>query len=111
MRRLICFSISFAEGCSGSTVRILCLCRSAFPDMTQYLPFPSEWADTPSPYGPLWEWTAAGLARTGDGTLLRSLFTFKYFGLVCYLVCIGLILAILRRRRAAKLVQATIAFG
>ena len=41
----------------------------AYTPTQPYLPFPSEWAAVPSPYGPLWEWVAAGLARLGDGSL------------------------------------------
>ncbi|MCD6519977.1 MAG: DUF2029 domain-containing protein [Anaerolineae bacterium] len=66
-----------------------------------YLPFHSEWASVPSPYGPLWEWIAAGLARLGNGSLLRSLLVFKAFSLLCYLGCL-IVLALLLRERAPQ---------
>jgi hypothetical protein len=75
---------------------------SAF-SMAPYLPFDSEWADTPSPYGPLWEWTAAGLARLGDGSLLRSLLAFKALGLLSYIGCSLVLVALLRSRDASAL--------
>jgi alpha-1,6-mannosyltransferase len=67
-----------------------------------YLPFASEWVAVASPYGPLWEWVAAGLARLGDGSLLASLLAFKGWGALCYLGS-GLLLSdILRRVQPAR---------
>ena len=83
---------------------------SAFPTET-YLPFYSEWADTPSPYGPLWEWIAAGLARLGDGSLLRSLIAFKALGLLSYIGCALLLAAILRARRPEGMLRGLILFA
>ena len=66
-----------------------------------YLPFLSEWTAVPSPYGPLWEWVAAGLARLGDGSLAASLLAFKGWGALCYLGSGLLLTDILRRGRPA----------
>ena len=82
----------------------------AFPT-APYLPFQSEWTRTPSPYGPLWEWTAAALARLGDGSLVRSLLVFKAFGFLNYLGCMALIIAILRTGRAGRILPGLLAFA
>ena len=83
---------------------------SAFP-IEPYLPFPSEWADIPSPYAPLWEWTAAGLARLGDGSLLRSLLAFKGLGLVSYIGCMGVLAALLRLREPKQMAKGLLLFA
>ena len=82
----------------------------AFPT-APYLPFQSEWTRIPSPYGPLWEWTAAALARLGDGSLVRSLLVFKAFGFLNYVGCMALIIAILRARRAGRVLPGLLAFA
>lgn len=83
---------------------------NAFP-MDTYVPFGSQWAGTVSPYGPLWEWLAAPLARLGDGSLLRSLLAFKGAALAAYLSCTALVAAILRRRDPGRLVWGLVAFA
>ena len=88
----------------------LLVAPTAFPTET-YLPFSSEWADTPSPYAPLWEWTAAGLARLGDGSLLRSLLAFKGFGLLSYVSCISVLAAILHPHKPREMTQGLIIFA
>ncbi|HHX43439.1 MAG TPA: hypothetical protein GX714_05560 [Chloroflexi bacterium] len=82
----------------------------AFP-IDAYVPFPSQWSAMASPYGPLWEWLAALLARLGDGSLLRSLVAFKGAMLAAYLGCIALVAAILRRRDPSRLVWGLVAFA
>jgi len=83
---------------------------NAFP-MDTYVPFRSQWSGVASPYGPLWEWLAAPLARLGDGTLLGSLLAFKGASLAAYLGCTALVAAILRRRDPGRLVWGLVAFG
>lgn len=82
---------------------------NAFP-MDTYVPFHSQWAGVASPYGPLWEWLAAPLARLGDGTLLGSLLAFKGASLAAYLGCTALVADILRRRDPRRLVWGLVAF-
>ena len=89
----------------------LVVAPNAFQDVTTYVPFPSEWIGSPSPYGPLWEWTAALLARLGDGSLLRSLLVFKLFNVGVYIACLGVIVAILRRRGSEHVISGLIAFA
>lgn len=82
----------------------------AFP-MDGYVPFANQWMTVVSPYGPLWEWLAAPLARLGDGSLLRSLLAFKGAALAAYIGCIVLVAAILRRRDPGRLVWGLVAFA
>ncbi len=83
---------------------------AAFP-LADYLPFPSEWAETPSPYGPLWEWLAAGLARLGDGSLVRSLLAFKGLALVSYVGCALILWRLLRAEAPQRALQGLVAFA
>jgi hypothetical protein len=83
---------------------------AAFPT-EPYLPFASEWTEVPSPYGPLWELTAALLARLGDGGLVRSLLVFKGFALLTYLACLALIAAILWASKPENLLVGVLAFA
>ncbi|NLG50949.1 MAG: hypothetical protein GX552_12655 [Chloroflexi bacterium] len=84
---------------------------NTFQDIAAYVPFPSEWVDFPSPYGPLWEWTAALLARLGDGSLLRSVLVFKLFNVGVYVACLSVIFAILRRRGREHILSGLVAFA
>lgn len=83
---------------------------STFPTQP-YLPFESSWADVPSNYGPLWEWAAAGMARLGDGSLLRSLLAFKALGFLAYVASLGVMLAILQLKEAERAPQRLVALA
>lgn len=83
---------------------------AAFP-LDPYLPFPSEWAEIPSPYGPLWEWLAAGLAWLGDGSLVRSLLAFKGLALAGYVGCALLLWRLLRDEAPERALQGLVAFA
>ncbi|MCB8923428.1 MAG: polyprenol phosphomannose-dependent alpha 1,6 mannosyltransferase MptB [Ardenticatenaceae bacterium] len=56
-----------------------------------YLPFGGEWADQTSPYGPLWEMTAAGITAVAPDNLYLSLLLFKGLGLLLHLAATVLI--------------------
>jgi hypothetical protein len=57
-----------------------------FPD-DPYLPLAGEWADESSPYGPVWEILAAGIALLSPQNLFAGLMGFKLAGLVAFLLC------------------------
>lgn len=63
---------------------------SHFPD-DPLLPFVGEWADTLSPYGPVWELLAEGVAWLGPREAVSGALAYKSFALVIYLACIGLL--------------------
>lgn len=68
---------------------------SAFPG-DPLLPLAGEWAGETSPYGPLWELTAAAVTGISGGGLLAGLLLFKLLGLAAHsltAVVIWLILA------------------
>ncbi|MEW5985445.1 MAG: hypothetical protein AB1791_02320, partial [Chloroflexota bacterium] len=50
-----------------------------------YAPLAGEWADETSPYGPLWEMTAASVTVLAGQNLLLALLTFKGLGLMGHL--------------------------
>lgn len=56
-----------------------------------YAPLAGEWADETSPYGPLWEMTAAGVTMLAGQNLLLALLTFKGLGLIGHLALSALI--------------------
>jgi hypothetical protein len=74
---------------------------SAFPNdpLFQY----ANWPDYTSPYGPIWLLISGGVARIANGDLFWSVFLFKLVAFVGYLVCGGLIWAILRARGKSPL--------
>lgn len=51
-----------------------------------YLPFAGEWANETTPYGPLWELLAGGIARLTTNDLWRGLLSFKLVGLLAFLL-------------------------
>ena len=51
----------------------------------RFLPLAGEWADQTSPYGPLWELTAAAVTAVAGDNLLVGLLTFKLIGLLAHL--------------------------
>lgn len=56
----------------------------AFPQDPYWL-LAGEWANTTSPYGPLWELLGGAIAWLSGGGLLRGLLLFKAFGLILHL--------------------------
>lgn len=56
-----------------------------------FLPLAGEWAGETSPYGPLWEITAAGLTAVSGGNLFLGLTLFKGLGLLLHLAATVLI--------------------
>lgn len=63
---------------------------SRFPD-DPLLPFAGEWADSLSPYGPLWELLAAGIVRLGARDAVSGALALKGVALIGYLACAGLL--------------------
>lgn len=63
---------------------------SAFPD-DPYLPLAGSWATETSPYGPVWELIAGGIAILSGQHLLVSLLLFKGLGLLSHLGSAALI--------------------
>jgi len=62
----------------------LAVAPRAFPD-DPYLPLAGEWADESSPYGPVWELTAAGVTVLSGQNLLAALLLFKGLALAAHL--------------------------
>lgn len=63
---------------------------AAFPN-DPYLPLAGEWGTATSPYGPVWELTAAALTRLAPDNLLVGLLLFKLLGLGLHLATAVLI--------------------
>jgi hypothetical protein len=61
--------------------------------------FVGSWADTTSPYGPVWETLAALTAKLAGDDLWRNLIAFKALVIAAYAAAAGLIYAALRRVR------------
>lgn len=55
-----------------------------FPD-DPFLPLAGEWADATSPYGPIWEFSAATVTRISGDDLFEGLILFKIVGLAIHL--------------------------
>lgn len=66
-----------------------------------YLPLTGEWADKTSPYGPVWETLAAGIATIAPDNLLLALLLFKGVALLCHLLIGCLIWLSLRKKPAS----------
>ena len=65
----------------------LAVAPRAFPE-DPYLPLAGEWADESSPYGPVWELTAAGITVVSGQNLLTALLLFKTLALAAHLGCV-----------------------
>lgn len=63
---------------------------SHFPD-DPLLPFVGEWADILSPYGPVWELLAEGVAWLGPRGAVSGALAYKGLALLFYLACMGLL--------------------
>jgi len=63
---------------------------NAFPD-DPYLLLAGEWAGETSPYGPVWELTAAGITRVAQKNLYLGLVLFKFLGLLFHLTIAALL--------------------
>lgn len=56
-----------------------------------FMPLAGEWAGETSPYGPLWETVAAGLAAVAGDNLFAAVVLFKGLALLCFLATAALI--------------------
>lgn len=80
---------------------------AAFPN-DPYLPLAGEWATATSPYGPVWELTAAALTRLAPNNLLLGLLLFKLLGLGLHLATAVLIHYALKHQPANHRTAATL---
>jgi hypothetical protein len=73
-----------------------------------FLPLAGEWADATSPYGPLWELSAAALTRLSGDDLDASLLLFKSTGLFLHLAVATLIWLLLAELEPAERIARTL---
>lgn len=73
-----------------------------------FLPLAGEWADETSPYGPVWELTAATVTRASENNLYLGLTLFKSLGLLAHALCAILIWRLLRRVKASEQMALTL---
>jgi len=84
------------------------------PATDQWLGLSGEWADAPSPYGPVWEWLslgAFGLIGLSGGHFLGHLLALKGITALAYLGCVWWVYLILRNLRPDWATAGTIAFA
>lgn len=60
-----------------------------------FMPLAGEWAGETSPYGPLWEITAAGLTAVSGDSLMGGILLFKVLGLASFLLAAVLLWSLL----------------
>ncbi len=77
------------------------LSPSVFPDDPYHF-LAGEWADVTSPYGPVWELTAAGITRMAPNDLTLALFVFKIVIVAAFLAVGWLIYYALAERSDAE---------
>lgn len=65
-----------------------------------FLPLAGEWAGETSPYGPLWEIVAAGMAALAGDRLLLGVWLFKGLAVACFLLTAALLWSLLPDGRA-----------
>ena len=70
-----------------------------------------EWADIPSPYGPVWEGISLLALRLGGGDLLSHLLALKAIAFLSHLGCVGLAALILRRLKPDWALAGTLALA
>lgn len=63
-----------------------------------FLPLAGEWAGETSPYGPLWELVATGIANVSGDNLLLGVMLFKLLALGCLLAGAAVIWAVIGER-------------
>ena len=63
-----------------------------------FLPLAGEWAGETSPYGPLWEVVAAGVAGLSGDRLLLGVWLFKLLAVACFLAATAVLWAALGDR-------------
>ncbi|MFQ5400308.1 MAG: polyprenol phosphomannose-dependent alpha 1,6 mannosyltransferase MptB [Anaerolineae bacterium] len=81
-----------------------------FPD-DPYLPLAGEWAGETSPYGPIWELTAAALSGVSRSSFYLGLILFKGLGLLVHMAITAVIWQVLREAGAARRSALTMLWG
>ncbi|MFQ5575698.1 MAG: hypothetical protein ACE5G8_01780 [Anaerolineae bacterium] len=71
----------------------------------------AEWANAPSPYGPLWEVLNLGAFKLAGGNFLAHLFALKAIAVLAYIACIALVGAILAQTRPEWRATGMLAFA
>ena len=82
-----------------------------FPGNDPWVGLAAEWADVPSPYGPVWQVLSLGAYYLGGGDFLRHVFALKLIMIGAYLGSATLIYLILKQRQPRWAVAGTIAFA
>ena len=67
-----------------------------------FLPLAGEWADETSPYGPIWELTAATIGQVSEDNLYLSLILFKALGLTAHTAGAALIWGLLHQAKTTE---------
>ena len=83
----------------------------ALPAADPWLGLAAEWIDSPSPYGPVWDWLSLGAFYTSGGDFLSHLLALKVVGALAYLGCVWLVYKILRQLQPEWAVAGAISFA
>lgn len=71
----------------------------------------ASWGHKTSAYGPLWETLSALLSRLAGNELWPNVLVYKGLALLCYMLSVGLIAAILRKRMPERALGGTLLFA
>ncbi len=83
---------------------------AAFAD-DPLLPFAGEWHTTTSPYGPVWELLAGGVASLGFTTAVSGALAYKGVALLGYLACLALLISPASHGRRDELAGSLLLFA
>jgi hypothetical protein len=82
-----------------------------FPGNDPWVGLAAEWANAPSPYGPVWQVLSLGAYYLGGGDFLKHVYALKVIMIGAYLGSATLIYLVLKERHPAWAVAGAIAFA
>jgi hypothetical protein len=101
----------YTRGWALHGVNPLAVAPAQFPGNDPWVGLAGEWADAPSPYGPVWQVLSLGTYFAGGGDFLKHLYALKVLMILAYLGSAMLIYLILKQRQPAWALAGTIAFA
>ncbi len=101
----------YTRGWALYGVNPLAVAPAQFPGGDPWVGLVAEWANVPSPYGPVWQVLSLGAYFVSGGDFLKNIYALKVIMILAYLGSAALIYLTLKARQPRWALAGTIAFA